>query len=75
MHFFAIVILPPPIIPTISKLPELARPMGISRGEFKKAQREPELSIKDFERPIKDMRLLNLIFFRSSRHVTLDLII
>lgn len=38
-----------------SKLPELARSMGTSVGEFKKAQRESDLSLKEFEKTIKDM--------------------
>lgn len=38
-----------------SKLPELARSMGKSVGEFKKAQRESDLSLKEFERSIKDV--------------------
>lgn len=37
-----------------TKLPELARSMGTSMGEFKKAQKESELSLKEFERSIKD---------------------
>ena len=37
-----------------SKLPELARSMGNSMGEFKKAQKESELSLKEFENSIKD---------------------
>lgn len=37
-----------------AKLPELARSMGTSMGEFKKAQKESELSLKEFERSLKD---------------------
>lgn len=37
-----------------SKLPELARSMGSSVGEFKKAQKESELSLKEFEKSITD---------------------
>ncbi|SFM40596.1 twin-arginine translocase TatA/TatE family subunit [Methanolobus profundi] len=37
-----------------SKLPELARSMGSSMGEFKKAKKESELSVRDFENSIKD---------------------
>ncbi len=37
-----------------SKLPELARSMGSSMGEFKKAQRESEKHLKEFEASIKD---------------------
>lgn len=37
-----------------SKLPELARSMGTSMGEFKKAQKESELSLKDFERSLEN---------------------
>jgi sec-independent protein translocase protein TatA len=37
-----------------AKLPELARSMGTSMGEFKKAQKESELSVKEFERSLKD---------------------
>lgn len=37
-----------------SKLPELARSMGTSMGEFKKAQKESELSLKEFENSIKN---------------------
>ena len=37
-----------------SKLPELARSMGKSVGEFKKAQHESEMEIRNFDAPIKD---------------------
>jgi sec-independent protein translocase protein TatA len=35
-----------------NKLPELARSMGSSMGEFKKAQRESELNLRQFEHSI-----------------------
>ena len=34
-----------------NKLPELARSMGSSMGEFKKAQRESELNLREFGKP------------------------
>lgn len=37
-----------------SKLPELARSMGSSVGEFKKAQKESEQNLKEFEKSIKE---------------------
>jgi sec-independent protein translocase protein TatA len=37
-----------------AKLPELARSMGTSMGEFKKAQKESEVSVKEFERSLKN---------------------
>lgn len=37
-----------------SKLPELARSIGKSAGEFKKAQKEAELSLKEFEESLND---------------------
>ncbi len=37
-----------------SKLPELARSLGKSMGEFKKAQREAELELLEFEREIRE---------------------
>ncbi|AKB74686.1 Twin-arginine translocation protein TatA [Methanosarcina lacustris Z-7289] len=37
-----------------SKLPELARSMGSSVGEFKKAQKESELNLREFEKSLKD---------------------
>jgi sec-independent protein translocase protein TatA len=37
-----------------SKLPELARSMGSSVGEFKKAQKESEINLKEFEKSITD---------------------
>ena len=37
-----------------SKLPELARSMGSSVGEFKKAQKESEQNLKDFEKTLKE---------------------
>ena len=37
-----------------SKLPELARSMGSSVGEFKKAQKESELNLREFEKSIKE---------------------
>lgn len=37
-----------------SKLPELARSMGSSMGEFKKAQKESELNLKEFEKSLKE---------------------
>ncbi|MDI6860321.1 MAG: twin-arginine translocase TatA/TatE family subunit [Methanocellales archaeon] len=36
-----------------AKLPELAKSMGKSMGEFKKAQREAELDLKKFERSLE----------------------
>ncbi len=36
------------------KLPELARSLGSSMGEFKKAQRESELNLGQFEKSIKE---------------------
>ena len=37
-----------------SKIPELARSLGKATGEFKKAQRESELELKDAERSLKE---------------------
>ncbi len=37
-----------------NKLPELARSMGSSMGEFKKAQTESERNLREFERSIKE---------------------
>jgi sec-independent protein translocase protein TatA len=37
-----------------SKLPELARSMGSSVGEFKKAQKESELNLREFEKSINE---------------------
>ena len=37
-----------------SKLPELARSLGKSMGEFKKAQREAELELRRFEQELKE---------------------
>jgi sec-independent protein translocase protein TatA len=37
-----------------NKLPELARSMGSSVGEFKKAQTESERNLREFERSIKE---------------------
>jgi len=37
-----------------SKLPELARSMGSSVGEFKKAQKESEKNLKEFEKSLTD---------------------
>lgn len=37
-----------------NKLPELARSMGSSMGEFKKAQTESERSLREFERTITE---------------------
>ena len=39
-----------------NKLPELARSMGKSMGEFKKAQRETELEIRKLDAPVQEMR-------------------
>ena len=39
-----------------SKLPELARSLGKSVGEFKKAQREAELELIEFERKLREGR-------------------
>jgi sec-independent protein translocase protein TatA len=40
-----------------SKLPELARSLGRSMGEFKKAQREAELELMEFERRVREGRI------------------
>ncbi len=37
-----------------NKLPELARSMGKATGEFRKAQREAELELREFERSLKE---------------------
>jgi sec-independent protein translocase protein TatA len=37
-----------------NKLPELARSMGSSMGEFKKAQKESELNLRQFEKSINE---------------------
>ena len=37
-----------------TKLPELAKSMGKSMGEFKKAQKEAEIELKHFERSLED---------------------
>lgn len=37
-----------------NKLPELARSMGSSMGEFKKAQTESERNLKEFERSVTE---------------------
>ena len=37
-----------------SKLPELARSMGSSVGEFKKAQKESEINLKELEKSLTD---------------------
>ena len=37
-----------------SKLPELARSLGKSMGEFKKAQREAELELRRFEQELRE---------------------
>ena len=37
-----------------NKLPELARSMGSSVGEFKKAQTESERNLKEYEKSIKE---------------------
>ena len=42
-----------------TKLPELARSMGTSMGEFKKAQKESEESLKSYENSIKEKKVDN----------------
>ena len=37
-----------------SKLPQLARSMGKSMGEFKKAQREAEIELRKFEQELQE---------------------
>ncbi|MBC8229435.1 twin-arginine translocase TatA/TatE family subunit, partial [bacterium] len=37
-----------------TKLPELAKSMGKSMGEFKKAQKEAEIEMKHFERSLEE---------------------
>jgi sec-independent protein translocase protein TatA len=37
-----------------NKLPELARSLGNSMGEFQKAQRETELNSRQLEKPVKE---------------------
>ena len=39
-----------------SKLPEVARSLGKSVGEFKKAQREAEMELREFERQLREGR-------------------
>ena len=40
-----------------SKLPELARSLGRSMGEFKKAQREAEMELRRFEQELKEGKI------------------
>jgi len=42
-----------------TKLPELARSMGKSVGEFKRAQHESELEMRKLNDPIKDAKNIN----------------
>ncbi len=37
-----------------SKLPEVARSLGRSMGEFKKAQKEAEMELRQFERELRE---------------------
>lgn len=37
-----------------NKLPELARSVGRATGEFKKAQREAELELREFEKNLRE---------------------
>ncbi|MDI9645392.1 MAG: twin-arginine translocase TatA/TatE family subunit [Archaeoglobales archaeon] len=37
-----------------SKLPEVARSLGKSVGEFKKAQKEAEMELREFEKQIRE---------------------
>ena len=37
-----------------NKLPELARSLGSSMGEFQKAQRETELNLRQLEKPVEE---------------------
>ncbi len=39
-----------------SKIPELAKSLGKATGEFKKAQRESELELKDVEKSLKESK-------------------
>ncbi len=39
-----------------SKLPEVARSLGRSVGEFKKAQKEAEMELREFERQLREGR-------------------
>ncbi len=39
-----------------SKLPEVARSLGKSVAEFKKAQRESEMELKEFERELRESK-------------------
>jgi sec-independent protein translocase protein TatA len=39
-----------------SKLPELARSMGKSMGEFKRAQRETELEVQRLGAPVREVK-------------------
>ncbi|AIY89744.1 twin-arginine translocase TatA/TatE family subunit [Geoglobus acetivorans] len=42
-----------------NKLPELARSIGKASGEFKKAQREAELELVEFERNLREGKYEN----------------
>ncbi len=39
-----------------NKIPELAKSLGKATGEFKKAQRESELELKDVEKSLKESK-------------------
>lgn len=38
-----------------AKIPELARSLGASMGEFKKAQKEAEISLNEFDQSVKEI--------------------
>lgn len=38
-----------------AKIPELARSLGASMGEFKKAQKETEISLNEFDQSVKEI--------------------
>jgi len=53
-HEWLIIILIVALLFGASKLPELARSLGRSVGEFKKAQREAELELRRFEKELRE---------------------
>ncbi len=50
-----------------SKLPELARSLGKSMGEFKKAQREAEIELRKFEKELVEGK-----YSQSEKRVKLE---
>lgn len=56
-----------------NKLPELARSLGSSIGEFQRAQRETEFNLRQYEKPVKEPTLIKTKVQETAEKLGIDI--